>query len=575
MRIHFQFFASLLDTLNIGACLYDEADRAVLWNRSFFRFFPEHAGHIHEGEPYRENLLRFYRGRLSGAALDDIERYVTDGIARHHQQTRPYSFEHRGMWLRVSSLKMPKIGRLRVWLQVPAPKVEMEAFFEKPVDSMPAADRADIGFLESMADGISILGQDNRVRSVNEHFLLLFGLPSRDVVIGQTMAALYQQAWQSFDAGALAAEELRQKVDTLEENLRFTGAPFEVALPGNRWIRMNVERNREGVSYCIHTDISELKRRQQELERAELRTRESEARYRLLADHLTDVVVALDAARYVRYVSPSIRGMLGVAPQDLIGLAWQDVVTVESGAQFDGWSSEEQLPVAARHTFLTRRRDGSPLWLEQDVSVLQHQASDQAIEYIFHLRDVSARKEVELALERANAELAAQALTDGLSGLGNRRHFDQTLTREWLRMRRERDALALLMIDIDYFKILNDQHGHQAGDECIRRLATAIRGAARRPGDFAARYGGEEFVLLLPHTDRQEAMRIAEQLQLAVRSLPVHAAGEQAGVMSVSIGVASVEPDAGSTNADALLSAADLALYKAKRNGRNRCEHAD
>lgn len=114
MLQHYQFFSELLDTVGLAACLYDEDARAVLWNQNFLAFFPEHAEGIFAGEPYRENLLRFYRGRLAEKDLPDIDRYVADGIARHLGQSRPYSFEHHGVWLRVSCLHMPGVGRLRI-----------------------------------------------------------------------------------------------------------------------------------------------------------------------------------------------------------------------------------------------------------------------------------------------------------------------------------------------------------------------------------------------------------------------------------------------------------------------------
>lgn len=575
MRLHYRFFASLLDTLNIAACLYDERDNAVLWNQAFFRFFPEHQGHIHEGEPYRDNLLRFYRVRLTAAEMGDIDRYVSEGIARHRQQTRPFSFEHRGLWLRVSSLHMAAVGRLRIWVQVPPPRISPAGTEGALAKIIPSIEHPDVALLENMADGVTVIDCDGLIRSVNVHFLLLYGFATREAVLGHSMVELYRQAWQASGAMQLSPEESRQKGLALEEHLRFTGAPFELVLPDNRWIRIIVERNAEGMYYCIHTDITELKRRQQELERAESRARASEARYRLLADHLTDVVAGIDARRTVQYVSPSVASMLGVDPTEWIGKPWDTVLDADAGDRFSAWDDPARNRHDERYTFRIRHQDGTPRWIEMNVSVLPPQSEAQEIEFIFHLRDVSARKLVEQALERANAELAAQAMTDGLTGLDNRRSFDQTLATEWLRMRRDHDSVALLMIDIDYFKMLNDQCGHQVGDECLKHIATEIQKAARRPGDLAARYGGEEFTLLLPHTGRTDAMRIAQQLLLAVQELRIHPTGALQECLTVSIGVASCSPELSSTDASDLLRAADIALYKAKRNGRNRCEEAD
>lgn len=105
----------MLDGLHTAMCLFDAEDRALVWNRSFFLFFPEHDGHLHEGEPYRDNLRRFYQGRLGPDEIERIDRYIDAGIARHRMQNQPYAFEHHGRPLVVSSLPLPEVGRLRLW----------------------------------------------------------------------------------------------------------------------------------------------------------------------------------------------------------------------------------------------------------------------------------------------------------------------------------------------------------------------------------------------------------------------------------------------------------------------------
>lgn len=167
------------------------------------------------------------------------------------------------------------------------------------------------------------------------------------------------------------------------------------------------------------------------------------------------------------------------------------------------------------------------------------------------------------ALEAANAELAAVANTDGLTGLANRRYFDVAFGHEWRRSRRDGSPISLLMIDVDRFKAFNDRHGHVAGDVRLRLIADAISGSIRRPGDVAARYGGEEFAVLLPATGAEGAMRVAETMRAAVAGL----SDAELGPCSVSIGVASVRP---ADDYPALLvQAADSALYLAKNGGRN------
>ena len=168
--------------------------------------------------------------------------------------------------------------------------------------------------------------------------------------------------------------------------------------------------------------------------------------------------------------------------------------------------------------------------------------------------------------------MAHQSTTDGLTGLANRRRFDQALVAEQLLARSRKMPMSLLMIDIDHFKKYNDYYGHLAGDECLRRVASLLAQCTRRSGDLVARYGGEEFVLFLPGSDMQCAKEIAKEClnSLAAAAIP-HAASPTSKQVSFSIGIASLMPDMPGMHLDAslLLSAADRALYRAKESGRN------
>jgi diguanylate cyclase (GGDEF)-like protein len=166
----------------------------------------------------------------------------------------------------------------------------------------------------------------------------------------------------------------------------------------------------------------------------------------------------------------------------------------------------------------------------------------------------------------AQRELAAVAVTDELTGLANRRCFEQTLQLEWQRATRINARLALLMIDVDNFKAFNDQHGHWKADEVLKAFGQILKSCSARAGDLAARYGGEEFAVILPNADTTSASTVAER----IRESMVERA-QNVDSPTVSIGVASVRPRPG-RNAAALIKAADNALYRAKANGRNRCE---
>ncbi|WP_249278893.1 diguanylate cyclase [Achromobacter insolitus] len=182
-------------------------------------------------------------------------------------------------------------------------------------------------------------------------------------------------------------------------------------------------------------------------------------------------------------------------------------------------------------------------------------------------REMTLRKAVE-------TQLAIQAHTDGLTGLANRRAFDEALQREWQNARRERSPLSLLFLDADHFKRYNDRYGHQEGDQLLKRLALSLKKKVRRPRDLVARYGGEEFVVLLPNTSRQRAAEIAENIRRTVAALKMPHEGADGGVVTISVGVATAVPQADGT-AESLVEAADAAVYRAKKAGRNRVAVAE
>jgi diguanylate cyclase (GGDEF)-like protein len=172
-------------------------------------------------------------------------------------------------------------------------------------------------------------------------------------------------------------------------------------------------------------------------------------------------------------------------------------------------------------------------------------------------------------LESANERLGELATTDALTGVSNRRRFDDLLYQEWARHRRRNAPLALILSDIDFFKQFNDLYGHTEGDEALKAVAGAIRASLRRETDVVSRYGGEEFAVLLPDTNHDGAVQLAEQIRRTVGDLGIpHRASTTTGKLSVSLGVAVTIPT-GTEDPTALLDAADAALYKAKEQGRD------
>jgi diguanylate cyclase (GGDEF)-like protein/PAS domain S-box-containing protein len=317
-----------------------------------------------------------------------------------------------------------------------------------------------------------------------------------------------------------------------------------------------------------YTDVTESLAREAAL-------REAEGRFRLLAEHSSDVVCLNDASGVNLYVSPAIERLLGWKPEDLSGRNALEFVHPEdrailSDAQASLANGAQESTALCRY----RRPDDSWVWIEGRARTLAASEAREIQRHVVVLRDATQRKQTELLLQAALKRLQQAANTDGLTGLANRRHFDEFLQREWRRCARLNLPLSVLIIDADHFKSFNDRYGHLAGDECLRAIASQIAAVARRPSDLAARYGGEEFVLLMPETSREVAMQLADRLCTLVRRLEItHEGNPASGVVTVSIGLGTCVPNAhGSTcsSAAALVSAADRSLYHAKRDGRNR-----
>jgi diguanylate cyclase (GGDEF)-like protein len=197
-----------------------------------------------------------------------------------------------------------------------------------------------------------------------------------------------------------------------------------------------------------------------------------------------------------------------------------------------------------------------------------HNDEDAYMGRVWFFRDISDRKHAAKALEGAYRAVELMAITDSLTGLANRRRFDQCLSVEWRRGLRDQLPLSLLLIDVDMFKLYNDTYGHLRGDHCLKQIAETALGVVVRVGDLVARFGGEEFTVLLPNTGMAGAAHVAEGIGAALRAREIPQQGTPLGIVTVSIGCATLVPHMDLCSAH-LIDFADEALYAAKRNGRN------
>ena len=422
-----------LDQIEVAGCVFDVHDCTVLWNHTFLLLFPEHAGRIHVGEHYSENLRRFYRQRLTPDEAQLLEHYVAEGVQRHHTQQQAYEFDHRGYRVRVASLPLPEHGRIRMWRKTTLLSAVGDADL-KITAAISGISTEVADALESLADGALVVNKAGTTLWANRRFFEIYGLlPSADLM-GHGLTQIFTTAWRDHEP----TEQFLNGLHSLKERQRFAGAPYELPLPGHRWVRV-VEQMGErvdGRGYSTHSDITALKRQQDEL-------------------------------------------------------------------------------------------------------------------------------------ERLTASLESLAVTDALTGLANRRRFDEGLELEWLRARRDSLPISLIMIDVDHFKKINDAHGHPCGDEVLRVIARGLKQHVQRAGDLVVRYGGEEFAVLLPNTDLATACMVAERLCEAIQMTPIYALSNAFSI-TISCGVSCALAESLHGKRERLIQEADSALYEAKRSGRNK-----
>lgn len=290
-----------------------------------------------------------------------------------------------------------------------------------------------------------------------------------------------------------------------------------------------------------------------------------EANFRMLAEGSSDMVTRIALDERIHYASPSTLRIVGWRPDQLVGspaLAGVNPLDLPAVQEIVDAMKRGEME-EARVTYRTRHREKSEIWIESTLRV-SRTVEGQIDGVVAISRDVTQQKELEGRLETL-------AIEDGLTGLANRRRFDERLQEEWARAVRDGSPLSLLLIDVDHFKKFNDQYGHPTGDACLQSIAKTLAREARRPADLAARCGGEEFALLLPNTDAAGCGRIGERVRCAIREIGIpHALNLPSAVVTVSLGGAICRPSTDrSAEPSSLMEVADRALYAAKHGGRD------
>lgn len=538
----------VLDSLGVAACVLDEQDRTLTWNRSFLRLFPEHGGQIFSGEPYEANLRRFFQARGPDLDPQQLALQVRDAVARHHAQHRAFAFEHRGRRLRVGSLPLPGVGRIRIWTEQAVPVLA------GPVDP----DRAELTLFDHLPDAVMLTTADGLIAWVNETFVFAYGLPDRDAAVGRSFEDLYAEVWTDKPDRDRYQEGSR----ALSERMRYVGAAFELPLPMDRWVRIVGQPGPQGRGVYTHVDITELKRNERQLMQAERRARDSEAalqdKSRLLEAMLARMeqgVMMVGADQVVEVCNPRAIELLGLPPALMASRPRFHEVLEYQWATDEFRDTPEDLKAFVRaggildtpQIYDRARPDGRII----EVRSVPLEGGGVLRTYT----DVSDRR-------RREDSIRQQAQRDGLTALLNRDSFRERLS-ALLPVSAE-DGFALHFIDLDHFKPVNDRHGHVFGDRVLAAVADRLRMAAR-DADVVARVGGDEFAVL------QTGVRRAEQaLGLAQRIVTMLAQPLAVDGITVQVGASAgiaLAPQAGG-DADTLIRHADAAMYAAKAAGR-------
>lgn len=359
----------------------------------------------------------------------------------------------------------------------------------------------------------------------------------------------------------------------LDQGEQIESEETDITLTGETYIFWTVKLPLHGpdgsiVGMCgISTDITERKK-------IEAMVYESEEKHRIMFMDSPDAYLIIRDGVFVdcnRASEAMLRGdrtqIIGRTPDSLSPEFQPD-------GKKSSQSAKEKIEEALRNgsnsfEWVHRRLDGSDFFVEVTIASMLLEGKQTLFT---SWRDISERKQAEKALEESKRTLEALSITDGLTGIANRRRFDEALSLEYARHARSGAELSLILLDIDYFKAFNDSYGHIAGDDCLRQIGRVIADCASRPADLAARYGGEEFACILPETDDTGAVVIAEQIRRGIQALAIpHKNSDVADCVTASLGVVT-QKCAASDSIISIIAQADELLYRAKSCGRNRLE---
>ncbi len=419
---------------------------------------------------------------------------------------------------------------------------------------------------------------DGKAMFVNRAFKSVFGYSAEEVVSWSHWSSCFPDAEQRDRAlGQWLAQTRKRKSEEADAGLPVKQIELR-ALAGDGTERTvlhsGVVLPAINCALAIYIDITA--RKQDELRMAEVErvAREREMLYPILLNHAHEMIIVSSSEGVRRFVSPAVLALTGWTQAEYLSQRLENMAHPDDykallavRERCNNGATGELIRYRFRH------KDGSWLWMEALASCYKDPVSGKVLGAIATLRDYSQQQAEEAKRKTSTALLEQQARYDSLTGVANRHVLYSALRDEARRQSRHTQALALLLIDVDFFKAFNDRYGHLEGDCALQRVAEVLKASTHRVTDLVTRFGGEEFVLFLPMTDPEGAMAIARGIRNALATEAIPHMDSPMGLLTVSIGIA-CWPGSTALDRDKLLLHADRALYKAKNLGRNRfCMH--
>lgn len=334
------------------------------------------------------------------------------------------------------------------------------------------------------------------------------------------------------------------------------------------------------VSFCIFLVsgfvLLMLAKEQSDIQIAEIQKtlQKSEVRFQRIVETAIEGILVFDQHYRITFANKNMAKMLGYTAEEIIGKPY---ISLFPESQLDVYYTQEALRKKGEDSVYECRllgKDGRSHWFLVSARAILDDAGQFEGSFAM-LTDINERKEMELLLEETNRRLTELSNTDSLTGIANRRNFDDTLQREYSRLTRSKSKLSVILLDVDHFKEYNDCYGHVMGDECLRKIGRVLEQCINRAVDLAARYGGEEFACILPDTDITAAVKIAENIRQNIEDLKIeHIKSTVSRFVTASLGVTTVEY-ASHISPEKIIAMADKLLYQAKVSGRNQIRYAE